>query len=154
MSHPARALNATKPMIAATQPIHLHPRYEAVMKPPTKVANKGALRTFMEKIVRAKPRVRSLYISAKMAPTIVIDDPVFSRSDTACQNLSHLATEDGTYLISPDIKNMWQNCKWELIAMYGWPPPLEDINLSTMLGTSQRLWNTWRLDKCTISGLS
>jgi hypothetical protein len=69
----------------------------------------------------------------------------------ARQNLASLPTENGVYIMCPGIKNMWEDYNWEhpaLAAMYGWLPPQDDLNLSTMLATSHKIWDTWRLDQC------
>jgi hypothetical protein len=69
---------------------------------------------------------------------------------TVRQNLAPLPTEDGVYIMWPGIKDMWTNYNWEhpaLIAMFGWLPE-QNLDLDVMKATTQRIWDTWRLDKC------
>ena len=56
-------------MIEARYMVHRQPRYDSTMKPPIKGARSGPVKTAMEKIVIAMPRVALLNMSEKTAAT-------------------------------------------------------------------------------------
>jgi hypothetical protein len=62
-------MKAVKPMNEEMYSIHLHPRYDIVMKLPTNGVSNGPMNTVSKKQAIARPRVSLLYMSAKIAAT-------------------------------------------------------------------------------------
>jgi hypothetical protein len=62
-------MKAVKPMNEEMYSVHLHPRYDIVMKPPANGASNGPMNTVAEKQAIARPQVSLLYMSAKIAAT-------------------------------------------------------------------------------------
>jgi len=61
--------NAVKPMMATMYSVQRQPRCDMTIKPPMNGASRGPVKTVMEKIVIAIPRVRLSNISEKTAAT-------------------------------------------------------------------------------------
>jgi hypothetical protein len=59
-------MKAVKPMNEEMYSVHLHPRYDIVMKPPANGASNGPMNTVAEKQAIARPQVSLLYMSAKI----------------------------------------------------------------------------------------
>ena len=67
-----------------------------------------------------------------------------------CQHLSPKPVSEGVYIMHQGIEDMWNKYNWEhpaLVGMFGWLPG-HDLDATTMLATSERVWKSWRLDKC------
>ena len=63
---------AKKPIMATMYSVHLQPKLGfIIMKPPTKGASKGPVKTVIEKTVMARPRVLLSNMSEKTAATTV-----------------------------------------------------------------------------------
>jgi hypothetical protein len=60
---------AAKPINDTMYSVQRQPRSDITMKPPIKGARRGPVKTVIEKIVIAMPRVRLSYISEKTAAT-------------------------------------------------------------------------------------
>jgi hypothetical protein len=66
------------------------------------------------------------------------------------QNMALLPVRDGLYVMWPGVKNMWHNYNWEhpsLSGLYGLLPSYQ-LDLQIMKRTTNKIWETWRFDKC------